>query len=69
MVIALGVVLALSGIAMLGWCMLRAQKLRSAELDEAEAEAALKSLIFYNMAGVGTGFFGLAITVVGLLLF
>ncbi|MEM9097425.1 MAG: hypothetical protein AAGC79_02790 [Pseudomonadota bacterium] len=65
-VVFAGAGLSCLGIGLLIWCMLRANRLRGS--DPAEAEPALRSLILLNMAGVGLGFFGLAIVIAGLLL-
>lgn len=67
-VVASGAAVALLGIALLVWCMLKASRIRKAGSDGPEIEAELRRLILFNMAGVGLGFLGLAIVLAGLLL-
>ncbi|MBY8976613.1 hypothetical protein KHP62_12390 [Rhodobacteraceae bacterium NNCM2] len=67
LVILIGVVLTLLGLVLLGWSIFQAYRMKKAtDLDEAAAKARLQWMIAVNMGGVGLGFFGLAVVMVGL---
>ncbi|MEM9043863.1 MAG: hypothetical protein AAGC81_04150 [Pseudomonadota bacterium] len=66
-VVYAGAGLALLGVGLLISCMLKARRLARAATQNAEAETELRKLITLNMAGVGLGFFGLAIVLVGVM--
>ncbi len=63
-----GVATTLIGLAGILWVLRRARRLRQSEADDATVQAELRSLVVLNMAAVGVAFFGLAITVVGLIM-
>jgi len=50
------------------WFFHRARRLRETDSDDATVQAELRALVLLNMAAVGVAFFGLAITVIGLIL-
>ncbi len=63
-----GVATTLVGLAGILWFLRRARRLRETDADDATVQAELRSLVVLNMAAVGVAFFGLAITVVGLIM-
>ncbi|MEM8793268.1 MAG: hypothetical protein AAGE80_16725 [Pseudomonadota bacterium] len=63
-----GAGLALAGVGLLVWCMLRASRIRKAGGEGPEVEADLRRLIAINMAGTGLGFLGLAVVLAGIIL-
>ena len=63
-----GVVTTLIGLAGIVWFFRRARRLRETDSDDATVQAELRALVLLNMAAVGVAFFGLAITVIGLIL-
>ena len=63
-----GVATTLVGLAGILWFLRRARRLRGSEADDATVQAELRSLVLLNMAAVGVAIFGLAFTVVGLIL-
>ncbi len=63
-----GVVTTLVGLAGIVWFFRRARRLRETDSDDATVQAELRALVLLNMAAVGVAFFGLAITVIGLIL-
>ncbi|MBK0400448.1 hypothetical protein H0I76_14705 [Limibaculum sp. M0105] len=65
-VIAIGIAIALAGIAMLVRCIQRASRIRASQFEPGALEAELRRLILMNGAAVGIGFFGLAVMVVGM---
>jgi hypothetical protein len=64
----IGTALALAGVAMLGWCILRAVRVRRAKLDDAAARAALRRVVTVNLAAVGVSALGLMCVVAGIFL-
>jgi hypothetical protein len=64
----LGLLLALVGLAGLGWCILQGFRIRKAALPPAEVHARLHKLLAVNLGSVGLAALGLAILVAGLLL-
>ena len=65
--IGVGSLLALLGLAMLGWCIWRALAIRRSGESE-EATAQMQTLVAVNMAAVGIASIGLACVVVGFVL-
>lgn len=63
-----GVATTLIGLAGILWFMRRAKALKASKADDATVQAELRALVLINVAALGVAFFGLAITVVGLLL-
>ena len=66
--IYVGVATTLVGLAGIVWFFRRARRLRETDSDDATVQAELRALVLLNMAAVGVAFFGLAITVVGLIM-
>lgn len=66
--IYVGVATTLVGLAGIVWFFRRARRLRETDSDDATVQAELRALVLLNMAAVGVAFFGLAITVIGLIL-
>ncbi len=66
--IYVGVATTLVGLAGIVWFFHRARRLRETDSDDATVQAELRALVLLNMAAVGVAFFGLAITVIGLIL-
>ena len=64
----LGLLLALVGLAGLGWCIVQGLRVRKAALPPAEVHARLHRLLAVNLGSVGLAALGLAILVAGLLL-
>lgn len=65
--IYIGAVLALLGIAGVGYCMTRAVKIRK-EPDEEKAKAMLQSLIAWNLGSVSVAAMGLIMVIMGMVL-
>lgn len=64
-----GSLLTLAGLAMIGWCVLRALAIRRAPDEDAEAATRqMQTLVAVNMAAVGIASIGLACVTVGLIL-
>lgn len=65
--IAAGSALAVLGLLMLGYCIMRALAIRrSGEAETAGQE--MRTLVAINMAGVGIAFIGLGLVLVGVIL-
>ncbi|MEM7684552.1 MAG: hypothetical protein AAF293_06975 [Pseudomonadota bacterium] len=67
-VIAIGAVLSVVGLAGVIWCIRHAVWLRRAELDDTRVKAELNKLIFAHMAAIGSAFMGLGLLVMAWLL-
>jgi len=65
--IVAGSLMALLGLAMLGWCIWRALAIRRAGEDE-DTTAQMQVLVAVNMAAVGIASIGLGCVVVGFIL-
>jgi len=65
--IAGGSILALLGVAMLGWCVWRALAIRRAD-DPSGQAAQMQTLVAVNMAAVGIASIGLACVIAGFIL-
>ena len=68
MMITIGAVLALTGLAGVLWCIRKAMWLKRAQLDDDTVRTELNKLIFAHMASIGAAFLGLGLLVVGILL-
>ncbi len=68
LILYLGVATTLVGLAGILWFMRRAKALKSSTADNATVQAELRKLVVINVAAVGVAFFGLALTVVGVIL-
>jgi hypothetical protein len=64
----LGAALTLTGLAGLGYCILRVTRAKRSGLDDAAMRAELKRVMAINLAAVGVSALGLAAVVVGILL-
>lgn len=64
----IGVALTLIGLVGILWFIDRARRLKRSQADDKAIQAELRSLVFLNVAAFGLAFFGLAVTVVGLIL-
>ena len=62
-----GSILAVLGLAMLGWCVWRALGVRKLD-DQEQAKSQLQTLAAVNMAAVGIAAIGLGCVVVGIIL-
>ncbi len=62
-----GSILAILGIAMLGWCIWRALNVRKME-DSDMAKSQLQTLAAVNMAAIGIAAIGLGCIVIGIIL-
>ncbi|MDF2235836.1 hypothetical protein P2H44_25060 [Albimonas sp. CAU 1670] len=63
-----GAVLAVLGLAGLAWCIREGLRLRSPDRAPEEIRTRLRKLNAVNFASVGTGFIGLALVAVGVIL-
>ena len=68
LLIVIGAVTTLLGVAGLGYCIREAARVRGGTLTPEERTAKLRGLVAINMAAVGVAFLGLALVVVGLIL-
>ena len=64
----LGLVMALTGLGGLAWCIVQGLRIRRAGLPAAEIHARLHQLLAINLGSVGLGALGLAFLVAGFLL-
>lgn len=63
-----GLAVALVGVALLGRCILTVRQIRGQDLPKAEFDARLRRMIALNAVAVGTGFFGIALMILGAVL-
>ncbi len=63
-----GATLTLTGIAGLGYCVVKAMRARSAGLDDAAMRAALQKIVTLNMAALGVSALGLMLVITGIAL-
>ena len=63
-----GAAVTLISVAMLGWCVVLALRVRRAGLDEAATRAALQKVLIWNMAAIGLAAMGLMAVVTGVIL-
>lgn len=66
MVLIFGIVLAIIGIALLGYMAIRAKAVQ--KLPENERQAAFQTLVVLNFAGIGLGVMGIMMVIVSFLL-
>jgi hypothetical protein len=63
-----GVVVSLLGVAGLGWCVVKALRLRKSGLPDAQMRAGLQKIVAYNMGALGLSALGLMMVVMGIIL-
>lgn len=68
LLVVIGVVLSLAGLAGILWCIRAAVRLRRAGTSDDALKAEIGRLMFAHTAAIGTAFVGLGLLVVGLLL-
>jgi hypothetical protein len=68
MLIPLGAVVTLVGVAGLLWCVLLVRRARSEKLEDAEMRARLQRVVALNMGALFLSAIGLMMVVVGILL-
>jgi len=66
--VALGILVTVTGIAGILWCLGMAVRLRRPDMEEEQATAMLRRLVLFHMIAIGAAFIGLGLLVVGLLL-
>ena len=66
--VGIGLVLALAGLAGVLWCIRGAARLKRARLADDAVRAELNRLVFAHTAAIGAAFVGLGLLTVGLLL-
>ncbi|QHQ34172.1 hypothetical protein [Algicella marina] len=66
--VIIGAIVTLLGLAGLGLCIRKAAALRALKDDPEAQKAGMHGLVALNMASVGVAFMGLALVVVGLIL-
>jgi len=65
---ALGVIVTLTGLGLLVWCVLRVIRAKRAGLDGDAMKATLQSVVTWNLVAMGLSGLGLMILTVGLIL-
>ncbi len=68
MLIWIGAVISLVGVAGLVWCVLAAARARRETLDDAAMNARLQRLVAWNMGALAISAIGLMMVVIGILL-
>lgn len=68
MLIWIGAVISLLGVAGLVWCVMGAARARREKLDEAAMKSRLQGLVAWNMAALAVSAIGLMMVVIGILL-
>ena len=68
MLIWIGAVISLLGVAGLIWCVVAAARARREQLDDAAMAARLQRLVAWNMAALAISAIGLMLVVIGILL-
>lgn len=63
-----GAVVSLTGVAGLGYCILRATRARKAGLDDAAMRAELQRVVVLNLVALGVSALGLMLVVAGVIL-
>ena len=66
--IIIGTVLTVCGLAGLVWCIRKASWLKKADLDADATRDVLNKLVFTHMAAIGAAFLGLGLVLVGVIL-
>jgi hypothetical protein len=64
----IGTLAALAGVAMLAWCVARAMRLRKSGLPDDRLREGLQKVVLVNMAALGVSAIGLGLVVAGILL-
>ena len=64
----IGALVSLLGVAGLGWCVVMALRARNSGLPDEEMRAALQKVVIYNMAALGVSALGLMLVVMGIFL-
>lgn len=64
----IGALVSLVGVAGLGWCVVMALRARKSGLPDAEMRAALQKVVAFNMGALGVSALGLMMVVVGIVL-
>lgn len=64
----IGALVSLVGVAGLGWCVVMALRARSSGLSDEAMRAALQKVIIYNMGALGISALGLMMVVMGIFL-
>jgi len=64
----IGSVMTMAGVAGLGWCIWLAIKARRAGLDQAAMQVKLQQVVTMNVAALGVSALGLAAVVMGIVL-
>ena len=68
MLIWIGALISLIGVAGLVWCVLAAARARRENLDDAAMKSRLQTLVAWNMAALAVSAIGLMMVVIGILL-
>ena len=68
MLIWIGALISLIGVAGLVWCVLAAARARRENLDDAAMKSRLQTLVAWNMAALAMSAIGLMMVVIGILL-
>ncbi len=68
LLIWIGAVISLIGVAGLIWCVMSAARARREKLDDATMTARLQRLVAWNMAALAVSAIGLMMVVIGILL-
>lgn len=68
MLIWIGALISLIGVAGLVWCVLAAARARRETLDDAAMKSRLQTLVAWNMAALAVSAIGLMMVVIGILL-
>jgi uncharacterized membrane protein YqjE len=63
-----GAVLTLASVAMLGWCVVMAMRIRKAGLDDGAKRARLQKVLIWNIAALALAAFGLMAVMVGVII-
>lgn len=63
-----GAAISLLGVAGLGWCVMRALRLRHSGLPEDQMRAGLQRIVAVNMGALGVSALGLMLVVAGIVL-
>ena len=66
--VGVGALISLVGIAGLGWCVVMALRARNSGLPDDEMRAALQKVVVFNMGALGVSALGLMMVVMGLFL-
>jgi hypothetical protein len=64
----IGALVSLIGVAGLGWCVVMALRARTSGLPDVQMRAALQRIVAFNMGALAVSALGLMLVVVGILL-